>query len=58
MYAIEQDFTNLSDEGPVEVTMGIQPDHGSDLWLRKHGMMNRHEHGMNIRPNHHGIACL
>ncbi|XP_068309623.1 zinc finger BED domain-containing protein RICESLEEPER 2-like [Pyrus communis] len=30
MYVVEQDFTNLSDGGSVEVTMGLQPDHGSE----------------------------
>ncbi|KAB2611168.1 hypothetical protein D8674_019200 [Pyrus ussuriensis x Pyrus communis] len=30
MDAVEQDFTNLSDGGSVEVTMGMQPDHGSE----------------------------
>ncbi|TQE11750.1 hypothetical protein C1H46_002592 [Malus baccata] len=30
MDVVEQDFTNLSDGGSMEVTMGIQPDHGSE----------------------------
>ncbi|TQD91276.1 hypothetical protein C1H46_023149 [Malus baccata] len=30
MDVVEQDFTNLSDGGSVEVTMGIQPNHGSE----------------------------
>ncbi|TQD88741.1 hypothetical protein C1H46_025701 [Malus baccata] len=29
MDVVEQDFTYLSDGGSVELTMGIQPDHGS-----------------------------
>ncbi|KAM1319370.1 hypothetical protein ACFX2H_004377 [Malus domestica] len=30
MDVVDQDFTNLSDGGSVEVTMGIQPDHESE----------------------------
>ncbi|XP_050114352.1 uncharacterized protein LOC126592641 isoform X3 [Malus sylvestris] len=30
MDVVEQDFTNLSDGASMEVTMGIQPDHGSE----------------------------